>query len=132
MRKSSALLLLMAATVAVTGCTRKRGDEFAVAKAAPLVVPPDFALAPPVTGTSGLSPSDAQQQAIDALFGGPAPRPPIETSLLDRAGQDMVKLGIRSNVWDPDTRVIDKGEATIALLQAQPSNSNIASAHIGQ
>ena len=49
-------------------------DEFAVARNAPLVVPPDFSLAPPVAGTAGCRPSDAQQQAIDALFGGPAPR----------------------------------------------------------
>ena len=61
-------------------------DEFAVARNAPLVIPPDYSLTPPVAGTAGLSAGDAQQQAIDALFGGPAPRSASETSLLEVAG----------------------------------------------
>ena len=134
MRKSLTLLLLTA-TLATTACgmvKRKGGEEFAVAKSAPLIVPPDFSLAPPVTGTGGLSPADAQQQAVETLFGGPAPRPQIESSLLERAGDNLVKPGIRSTVWDPDTRVVDKGQATIAILSAQPSASDIAIAQIGQ
>ena len=86
MRKSVTLLILTA-TIAAGACTRNRGDEFAVAKSAPLVVPPDFALAPPVTGTAGPSAGDAQQQAVDTLFGGPAPRTLIESTMLDVAGQ---------------------------------------------
>jgi hypothetical protein len=131
MRKTATLLFL-ATVFAVGACTRNRGDEFAVAKSAPLIVPPDFALAPPVTGTAGPAAGDAQQQAIDTLFGGPTPRTLIETSMLDVAGQSMVKLGIRSTVWDPDTRITDKGQSTIAILQAQPANSEIASAQPGQ
>ena len=134
MRKSFTLLVC-AAFVATSACgmvRRKGSEEFAVAKNAPLVVPPDFSLAPPVTGTGGLSPADAQQQAVDTLFGGAAPRSPIETSLLERAGGDMVKPGIRSTVWDPDTRIVDKGEATLQILSAQPANSDVASAQLGQ
>jgi hypothetical protein len=131
MRKSLTLLLVVA--IAATGACRSRGkEEFAVAKNAPLVIPPDFSLAPPVTGAAGLSPTDAQQQAVDTLFGGSAPRPPIESSLLERAGGDMVKPGIRSTVWDPDTRIVDKGEATLQILSAQPTASDVASAQIGQ
>ena len=132
MRKSLTLLLLVAATVAVSACSRRGKEEFAVAKNAPLVIPPDFGLAPPVAGSAGLSPTDAQQQAVDTLFGGSAPRPQIESSLLERAGGDMVKPGIRSTVWDPDTRVVDKGEATLQILSAQPASSDVASAQIGQ
>jgi hypothetical protein len=132
MRKSLTLLLLVAATVATSACTRRGNEEFAVAKNAPLVIPPDFSLAPPVTGAAGLSPTDAQQQAVDTLFGGSAPRPQIESSLLERAGGDMVKPGIRSTVWDPDTRIVDKGEATLQILSAQPTASDVASAQIGQ
>lgn len=132
MRKSVTLLILTA-TIATSACTRaRRGDEFAVAKSAPLIVPPDFALAPPVTGTAGPSAGDAQQQAVDTLFGSGDPRPQIETSMLDAAGQNLVKLGIRSTVWDPDTRITEKGAATLTLLQAQPGNSDIASAQAGQ
>ena len=134
MRKSLSLLLL-AAFVATSACgvvKRRGGEEFAVAKSAPLIIPPDFSLAPPVTGAAGLSPSDAQQQAVETLFGTGTPRPQIESSLIERAGGDMAKPGIRSTVWDPDTRIIDKGETTLQILAAQPAQSEVASAQIGQ
>jgi hypothetical protein len=136
MRNSLTALVLVAA-VATSGCTtfrahRSTNAEFTAARSAPLIVPPDFNLAPPVTGTSGLSPSDAQQQAIDTLFGGPAPRSLGEMTLLDQANRDMAQIGIRSTVWDPDTRIVDKGAATLSILSALPSNSNIASAQAGQ
>jgi hypothetical protein len=129
------ILVLIGATAATSACNmvrRKGGEEFAVAKSAPLVVPPDFSLAPPVTGAAGLSPADAQQQAIDTLFGGPAPRPTFESSLLESAGSSIAKVGIRSTVWDPDTRIVDKGETTLAILAAPPANSDVASSHVGQ
>ena len=63
------------------------------------------------------------QQAIDALFGGPAPRSAAETSMLDEAGRADAALGIRSTVWDPDTRVVDKGPETLQILSAPASNS---------
>src|SRR5437764_8918265 len=102
--------VVLGAAVAMSGCAHRRSstpDEFAVSRNAPLVIPPDFSLAPPVAGTAGLSPSDAQQQAIDTLFGSPAPRSNAETSLLDTAGRDSAQSGIRSTVWDPDTRIVD-------------------------
>jgi hypothetical protein len=130
MRKAIFAAVLLAAAV-TSGCATHRSrapDEFAVARSAPLIVPPDFNLAPPVAGTAGLTPGEAQQQAIDALFGGPAPRSPGETSLLDEAGRDSAQIGIRSTVWDPDTRIVDKGETTLAILSAKPADTNIASA----
>jgi hypothetical protein len=134
MRKAFFAVVLVAA-VAASGCAHRRAttpDEFAVARNAPLIIPPDFNLAPPVAGTAGLSPTEAQQQAIDALFGGPAPRSNAETSMLDAAGRNDAQLGIRSTVADPDTRVVDKGPTTVTILQAQPKDTNIASAQIGQ
>ena len=133
MRMILAAAVLLGA-VAASGCaTRgKTPDEFAVARNAPLIVPPDFNLAPPVAGTVGLSAGDAQQQAIDALFGGPAPRSNAETSMLDEAGRNIAQIGIRSTVWDPDTRVVDKGATTIQILSAPAANSDIASAQAGQ
>ena len=128
-----AVVLVAAATL--SGCfPRSRvstPDEFAVARNAPLIIPPDFNLAPPVAGTQGLTPSEAQQQAIDVLFGGPAPRSPGEISLLDAAGRNDAQLGIRSQVWDPDTRLVDKGPETVQILTAANTNSNVASAHPG-
>jgi len=129
--------LVMVAAVSTSGCAALKSksrtpDEFAVARSAPLIVPPDFNLAPPVAGTAGLSPGEAQQQAIDALFGGPAPRSAGETSMLDVAGRDTAQIGIRSTAWDPDTRVVDKGPTTLTILAAQPADSSIASAQAGQ
>ena len=129
MRKAITAAVLLSA-VATAGCaTRGRSpDEFAVARNAPLVVPPDFNLAPPVAGTTGLTPGEAQQQAIDTLFGGPAVRSPGETSMLDAAHRADAALGIRSSLQNPDTRIVDKGPTTVTLLQAQPTSTNIASA----
>lgn len=132
MRKATIALMAVAA-VATSGCSMLSGrraapDEFAVARNAPLIIPPDFSLAPPVAGTQGLSAGEAQQQAIDALFGGPAPRSAAEISLLDAAGRGDAPIGIRSTAWDPDTRVVDKGQTTLAILSAPASNSSIASA----
>jgi hypothetical protein len=136
MRKAFTALVAVAA-VTVSGCatlTGKRAtpDEFAVARNAPLVIPPDFSLAPPVAGTQGISAGEAQQQAIDALFGGPAPRSAAETSLLDQAGRGDAPIGIRSTVWDQDTRIVDKGAATLQILAAPVANTNVASAQAGQ
>ena len=134
MRKLAPALLMLPA---LAGCAALGGrgatpDEFAVARNAPLIVPPDFTLTPPVAGTAGLSAQDAQAQAIDALFGGPAPRSATETSLLERAGRDRAGIGIRSTAGDPDTRIIDKGTVTTAILNAPPSDGQVASAQVPQ
>jgi hypothetical protein len=136
MHKALTAIVLVAA-VATSGCStlagkRKAPDEFAVARNAPLIIPPDFSLAPPVAGTQGLTAGEAQQQAIDALFGGPAPRSASETSLLDDAGRGDVPIGIRSTVWDPATRIVDKGATTLQILAAPAANSSIATAQAGQ
>jgi hypothetical protein len=135
MRKGFFAIVLVTAA-ALSGCVHRNRvstpDEFAVVRNAPLIIPPDFNLAPPVAGTAGLSPSEAQQQAIDALFGGPAPRSPGETSLLDAAGRNDAQIGIRSQVWDPNTRIVDKGRETLQILSAANTNTNIASAQPGQ
>jgi hypothetical protein len=136
MRKALTAVAL-AAAFATTGCAAMTGkqrtpDEFAVARSAPLVIPPDFNLAPPVTGTLGPSAGEAQQQAIDALFGGPAPRSNAETSLLDAAGRGDAPIGIRSTAWDPDTRIVDKGPTTLQILSAPAGGSDVATAQVGQ
>jgi hypothetical protein len=131
MRK--ALPLLAMVVLATSGCSILRSktgtpDEFAVARNAPLVIPPDYTLTPPVAGTAGLTPEAAQSQAIEALFGGPAPRSPSESMLLDKAGRDRATIGVRSTAGDPDTRVVDKGQVTTTILAAPESNGQVASA----
>ncbi len=132
MRKALLTLILLPA-VAVGGCSilkpkTKSLDEFAVARNAPLVIPPDYSLTPPVAGTVSATAESAQAQAIEALFGGPAPRSATETSLLDNAGRDRVAPGARSVAGDPDTRVVDKGQTTVAILNAPESDTPTASA----
>ena len=129
--------LLIVPALALAGCgvfsgKRAELDEFAVARNAPLVIPPDYTLTPPVAGTVSMSAQEAQTQAIEALFGGPAPRSATETSMLERAGRDRAPIGIRTTVGDPDTRVVDKGQATQTILAAQPADSEIASAQTPQ
>lgn len=133
MRKS--LTLVVVAAVAVSGCAALRGtraapDEFAVARNAPLVIPPDYSLTPPAAGTVTNTPQDAQSQAIEALFGGPAQRPQSESSILNAAGRDQAALGARSVAGDPDTNVIDMGATTQAIIAAPESDSDIASAQV--
>ena len=36
--------------------------------------------------------------------------------MLDAAGRDRAQVGIRSTVWDPDTRIVDKGPTTLQIL----------------
>lgn len=135
MRKLVPILALSA--LALSGCGMIGGkprspDEFQVARNAPLVIPPDYTLTPPVAGTAALTPQDAQQQAIDALFGGPAPRSQSEMNLLEKAGRDRALVGARSTASDPDARVVDKGPTTMAILNAPESDGQIASARVPQ
>ena len=52
--------------------------------------------------------------------------------MLDEAGRGDAPIGIRSTVWDPDTRIVDKGATTLNILSAPAANSSIASAQIGR
>lgn len=107
---------------------RDRPDEFAVQRQAPLAVPPDFALTPPKPGAPRPAEGTAAQQALQALFGGPAPRSAVETSALSRAG--TADPGIRSAVGSPTTFTVDKGTTTQAILAAPQGDGQDASAVI--
>ena len=134
MRKA---FLALVPAILLAGCgafgpKQKSLDEFAVARNAPLVIPPDYQLTPPVAGTVSMTAQDAQTQAIEALFGGPAPRSSTETSVLERAGRDRAAIGIRSTAGDPETKVLDKGQSTQAIIAAQPADSETATAQTPQ
>jgi len=130
--KSTAILLATSAMLA--GCggggifNRDRPDEFAVQRQAPLVVPPDFNLVPPAPGAPRPTEGTASEQALDALFGGPAPRSSVETSALDRAGS--AAPGIRSTVGDPGTATVAKGGATRDIIAAPEGDGQAAQAVI--
>jgi hypothetical protein len=93
-------------------------DEFQVSRAAPLVVPPDFALTPPQPGSPQAQAADSSTLALEAMFGGPAARSATEAAALRNAGGNRAQPGIRSNAGDPSTDVVDKGGTTRDILVA--------------
>jgi hypothetical protein len=132
MRKIAPLILAVGAAAMLAGCgsgggifNRARPDEFAVQRQAPLVVPPDFSLTPPAPGAPRPSEGSASEQALDALFGGPAPRSKVETSLLDRAG--AAAPSIRSVAGDNQTNTVAKGSVTRDIIAAPEGDGQSAS-----
>lgn len=137
MRKTL-IIAATASALALSACgstglfDRNRPDEYAVTRAAPLVIPPDYALTPPSPGTPAPTAETTAEQTMRALFGGPAPRSQTETSLLNRAGAARAEYGIRSSVGDPLTAVVDKGTVTRDILAAPSGAGQFAQAVAGQ
>jgi hypothetical protein len=132
-------LLIGAAVLSATllaGCGGGKGgilagrnapDEFAVSRRAPLTIPPDFALVPPRPGAPRPQEADSSTQALNAMFGGAAPRSAAEAGVVSQAGA-VSEPGIRSDVADPNTTVVNKGSATQDILTAPESQSPEATA----
>jgi Protein of unknown function (DUF3035) len=135
MRTAPLVLALSAALLA--GCAaggpfnRERPDEFAVARNAPLVVPPDFALTPPRPGEADAG-SDVRGQALQAIFGGPQPRSEVETSMLQAVQADRAALGARSVAGDPGTTVVSRGTLAQTILNLPQGDGQEASVSVPQ
>jgi hypothetical protein len=128
------VLALVGATLAGCGgggLNRSRPDEFAVARRAPLVVPPDFALAPPAPGAPRPQEADSSSQALQAMFGGPAARSVPETSALVSAGADRSAAGIRTDVGADQPQAVDKGAVTRDIIAAPEGDGADARAGAG-
>lgn len=98
-----------------------------VGRAAPLVVPPDFALEP--TAISAVRPAQAgQEQMLETLFGGTATRSAAERAISTTSG--TVELGIRSSVGDPQTTTVNKGSITRDIIAAPEGDGQTAQAVI--
>ena len=136
MRKAAVLGLVVSAATLLSACgggggsllNRDRPDEMAVTRAAPLVVPPDFALTPPNPGAPRPQDSETGRQALDALFGGPSARSGVETDTLNRAG--TAATSIRSTVGDPGTQTVAKGQVLRDILAAPEGDGQAATASI--
>ncbi|WNO54244.1 DUF3035 domain-containing protein [Stakelama saccharophila] len=131
MRKVFPIAAGLTAVVLLAGCSkggldRTRPNEFAVARQAPLVVPPNFSLAPPQPGAPRPQDVGSSQQALDAMFGGPAPRSDVEREALDAAGEDVADPGIRSEVGDAETSSVDKGRTTQDIIAAPEGDGRAA------
>jgi hypothetical protein len=123
MRKFVAVVAIASVALVLSGCgkrgyDRARPDEYAVARSQPLVVPPDFSLRPPQPGVARPQDNNPSAQALDALFGGSAPRSQSERSTLDNAGGDSAAPGVRSDAGDPETKIVDKGGTTRDIVAA--------------
>jgi len=129
---AAAIVALLSGCTGTSLLNRNRPDEFAVTRQPPLIIPPDFALTPPAPGTSESQQGNTQEQALDAMFGGPAPRSNGETSMLDDAGQANAELGIRSSAADGKTDVLDKGKAVFDIVAAPEGDGQNAQASAGQ
>ncbi|MFY8047492.1 MAG: DUF3035 domain-containing protein [Erythrobacter sp.] len=131
MRKLAPVILLAGASAMLAACgagggvfNRERPDEFAVQRQAPLVVPPDFTLTPPAPGAPRPTEGTASEQALEAIFGGPAPRSRIEASVIDRAGSSAPS--IRSTVGDTATNTVAKGRVTRDIIAAPEGDGRSA------
>lgn len=131
MRKFAPVILLAGASAMLAACgggggvfNRDRPDEFAVQRQAPLVVPPDFTLTPPAPGAPRPTEGAASEQALEALFGGPAARSRIEASVIDRAGS--AAPSIRSQVGDTGTNTVAKGRVTRDIIAAPEGDGQSA------
>ncbi|MEE9432628.1 MAG: DUF3035 domain-containing protein [Sphingorhabdus sp.] len=134
MRKSILAASALTALMALSACgsngifDRDRPDEFAVSRAAPLAVPPDFALVPPQPGAAPTQGGNNQEQVLEALFGGPAPRSAAESAVISAAGRS--ELGIRTAVGDPETNTVNKGSVTRDIIAAPEGDGQNAQAAI--
>lgn len=137
MRKFVMTLAGLSVVASLSACTkdgmdRMRPDEFAVVRAQPLVIPPDFALVPPAPGTARAQDGTAQSQALDAMFGGSAARSASESSTLDAAGRTTADAGARSTAGSPTTNVVDKGQTTRDIVAAPEGDGQDARASTPQ
>ena len=130
-------LLLAAATLALpmlSGCASVGnmlgGNKTAApiaGRAAPLVVPPDFALEP-TAATMTRSTDASQEQTLEALFGGIATRSAAERSISTTSG--TAEAGIRSSVGDPQTTTVNKSSITRDIIAAPEGDGQTAQAII--
>jgi hypothetical protein len=107
-----------------------RGNQAAApatGRAAPLVVPPDFALEP--TAVVVARPAEAgQEQVLEAMFGGAAQRSAAERAISTTPG--AAEMGIRSSVGDPQTNTVNKGSITRDIIAAPEGDGQTAQAVI--
>lgn len=146
MSRTAFVAVLAVGAVALSACSgsgvynRKRPDEMAVSRRAPLVIPLDFELTPPKPGAPRPLAPDTQTKALQALFGDEAVLPQRSRSeelLLEKAGGERVTPSVRNKVGNieggDNTVSIDKGAFVRDLLKA-PSGSqdqNVARISVG-
>ncbi|MFN3592490.1 MAG: DUF3035 domain-containing protein [Thermaurantiacus sp.] len=146
MTRSIILLAALVSAGLVAGCgrtsvaNRDRPDEFAVGRAQPLVIPPEFGMVPPRPGAPRPVEIDTRAQALEALFGPGVQLPPrseIENRLLEGARTSQADPMIRNTAGElrqeMQTVGVDKGAFLRELLDAPVGtrNAQIARVSVG-
>lgn len=136
MRHTSLILLMVGATVALTGCEsakkafggkKSAPDEFVVFSRPPLSQPPDFSLRPPTPGVARPQSTSTTDEARDALLGtnnsaqrraastASAGSTPGLQALIKKAGAEQADPNIRRKIneetsilAEEDQRLVDK------------------------
>lgn len=145
--RSFLILSLLVVTLSACGSIREDlglgrapPDEFAVIDRAPLAMPPDFGLRPPVPGAPRPQEVDPSIHANDALFG--SSEKPVEASsklssaekaLLEQTGADKATPDIRTTINNESSQVIESDPHLLDKLlwwkkEGQPGTSVDASA----
>ena len=136
MNRTTAILAAALAASTLSACgsnnlfSRDRPDEMMVSRQAPLVVPPDYSLAPPAPGSARPGGESTAEQTLRALFGGPAPRSASEAAVIGSADGARADPGIRSQVGSPDTQVVDKGLVVRDIIAAPEGDGRDAQSAI--
>jgi hypothetical protein len=122
MRKSIALVAVMAAAAAASGCqtlSRSLGvskvtpDEFRVVTRAPLTLPPDYSLRPPQPGAPRPQELEPDAEARAALFGQDVGQAASsgERAFVAAAGAEATDPGVRATVDFESDGVVRRNEA---------------------
>lgn len=125
-KKFNSLLAVSLCTLTLAGCsnakeslglTRSAPDEFAVVKRAPLEMPPDYGLRPPVPGAPRPQEQAVGEQARETIFGrdqGARKAAPAngESALLQEAGAYQTDPNIR-HVVDRESGIEDDSKKPV-------------------
>lgn len=135
--KKSAIIIMGLAAAITAGCTthnkskpgvfaNPNAKEMEASRQQPLVIPPEFTLAPPKPGAPRPQDTDSSTQALAAMFGQPAVRAAAERGLLEKASAKRAQPGIRSSVGDPQTETVNKGGLTSDLVASPAKQDDLA------
>jgi hypothetical protein len=134
MTKPIAIMLVLAAATAATGCTsvsraiggaKVSPDEFRVVTRAPLTLPPDYSLRPPRPGEPRPQELQPEEEAHAALFGQDtaAGASQGERSFVTAAGAQAVDPDIRDTIDFESQGVVRRNEGFVDRLLSFGSSS---------
>ena len=132
MRLLTTVLALSVGCAALSGCdtlrkaaglNKKSPDEFAVTTKAPLVIPPDFSLRPPLPGAPPTNSLDPSATAENALFAGSADPQTVAAGMRGNytPGEKMFLANAKAENSDPGIRARLNADQRAAIQNADRS-----------